>query len=266
MTLDDFHSVTACKVDGTQHLHDLLQGHPLDFFIAFSSIAGIVGNRGQAAYAAANVFLDSFMEWRRAHNLPGLTIDLAAVSNIGYLADGSAARRDEVLKNIGGQTVDEAEVLALLAAALTGRMQASCGGQCITGLGDASLDSFWLHDGKFSLLRDAIAAASEDTSGGKTSAAIPLLKLLRSAADKTAAQQTLFDALALKITAVLVLPADSIEPTHTLKALGLDSLVAIEIRNWIARETEVNLQVLELLSSGSIMNLAGLILRKMGVE
>lgn len=264
MCLEEFQAVTACKVQGTKHLHEALQGQPLDFFIALSSVAGIVGNRGQAAYAAANVFLDSFMAWRNSQGLPGVSIDLAAVSNIGYLAEGSEARREDVLKNIGGQSVDESEVLALIAAAVTGKMQESCDGQCITGLGDATADSFWLNDGKFALLKESIEAATTGGEEARDAASIPLLKSIRAAESREDAQKALYTALAAKITAVLLLPEDAIDPTQTLKDLGLDSLVAIEIRNWIARETEVNLQVLELLSSGSVRNLAGLILKKIG--
>lgn len=263
MGIDDFRKVIGCKVQGAQNLHNVLAGHELDFFVALSSVAGVVGNRGQAAYAAANVFLDSFMAWRRAQGLPGVSIDLAAISNVGYLADGSDARREEVLKNIGGQTLDESQVLALLAAAVTDKLQ-SCGGQCITGLGNATKESFWINDAKFAALKEAVDL--EDGENGADAANIPLLNLIRAASSPEVAAAALYEALAFKIANVLVLPEDAIKPSQTLKALGLDSLVAIEIRNYIARETEVNFQVLELLSSGSIMNLVRLILKSMGIE
>lgn len=261
MNVDSFRKVTASKVQGTQNLHRALAGHELDFFVALSSVAGVVGNRGQAAYAAANVFLDSFMTWRRSQGLPGVSIDLAAISNVGYLADGSDARREEVLKNIGGQTLDESQVLALLAAAVTGKLQS---GQCITGLGNATKDSFWINDARFAALKQALI--EEDGVNNADAAIIPLVQVLRTASSPELASTALYEALAFKIANVLVLPEDAIKPSQTLKALGLDSLVAIEIRNYITRETEVNLQVLELLSSGSIMSLVHLILRKMGIE
>lgn len=261
MTFESFQNVTACKVEGALNFHSALEEYDLDFFIALSSVAGVIGNRGQAAYAAGNVFLDKFMAWRRSQGLPGISIDLAAVSDVGYLADGDAARREQVLKNISGQTIDEASILALLGAALSGKMDE----QCITGLGNASPSSFWLPDAKFELLREEVEAQDSDNDGG-SAANVPVLKAIRTAASTEERREALYTALAAKISAVLVLPEDVIEPSVTLKALGLDSLVAIEIRNWIVRETEVNLQVLELLSSGSIMSLVELILKKMGFE
>jgi len=49
---------------------------------------------------------------------------------------------------------------------------------------------------------------------------------------------------------------DEIDPSRPIVFYGLDSLVAIEVRNWITRELDANLQVLVLLASPSILNLA----------
>ena len=71
-----------------------------------------------------------------------------------------------------------------------------------------------------------------------------------------------YEALAAKLAQVLVLSLEDMDPSITVVSLGLDSLVAIEIRNWIAREANANVQVLELLSGGSLMALAEIILNK----
>ncbi|KAJ5833847.1 hypothetical protein N7474_002158 [Penicillium riverlandense] len=262
MSLDDFQAVVMGKVDGAWNLHHGLADSPLDFFIALSSVAGVVGNRGQAAYSAANVFLDGFMEYRRSLGLPGTSIDLAAVSDVGYLADTDAERQAEVLKNIGSQTVDESEVLALLAAAITGDLDRSSGGQCITGLGlDGGVDNFWAQDTKFSALYEA-AKAKLGHGPQLSEPTVPLRVKLQTVADKETALQVCYSALAAKLSQVLVISPEDMDPSVTVSSLGLDSLVAIEIRNWIARETSANVQVLELLSSGSLMALAEIIVNK----
>jgi aryl carrier-like protein len=262
MSLDDFTAVTSSKVEGTWNLHNALIDSPLDFFIAFSSVAGIVGNRGQAAYSAANVFLDGFMEYRRSLGLPGTSIDLAAVSDVGYLADSDARRRQEVLKNIGSQTIDESEVLALVAAALTGDLNQSCVGQCITGLALDSLNNnFWIQDAKFSVLYQA-AKGQPGSSSQRDGPSVPLQVTLQAASSKENALLVCYEALAAKLAQVLVISLEDMDPSITVASLGLDSLVAIEIRNWIAREANANVQVLELLSSGTLMALAEIILSK----
>ena len=267
MTVEEFKAVYTCKVDGALNLHSVLSNSPLDFFICLSSVAGIIGNRGQAAYSAANVFLDEFMRYRVDQGLPGVSIDLAAVSDVGYIADTSEERRREILRNVGDQTLSENEVLALLAAAVSGKINELCQGQCITGIHTSDPSAFYLSDGKFDVLREAIEAAA---AGGESldapSKEIPLLKVLKNpTTTKDEASELLYSALATKIAAIIDLPADAIEPTLTLKKLGLDSLTAIEIRNWISRETEASVQVLELLSSGGIMGLVSLIFVKMGI-
>lgn len=262
MPFEDFTAVVSSKVDGTWNLHNTLINTPLDFFIALSSVAGIVGNRGQAAYSAANVFLDGFMEYRQSLSLPGTSIDLAAVSDVGYLADSDAQRRQEIFKNIGNQTIDESEVLALVAAALTGALDQSCSGQCITGLAvDSVENNFWVQDAKFSVLYES-AKGNLGNSSQSDGPSVPLHVTLQGASSKEEALQVCYEALAAKLAQVLVLSLEDMDPTITVSSLGLDSLVAIEIRNWIAREANANVQVLELLSSGTLMALAEVIVNK----
>lgn len=262
MSLEDFTAVARNKVDGAWNLHNALINTTLDFFIALSSVAGIVGNRGQAAYSAANVFLDGFIEYRRSLGLPGTSIDLAAVSDVGYLADADAQRRQEVMKNIGGQTIDEFEVLALVAAALTGDLDLSCSGQCITGLRLESVENnFWVQDAKFSVLYEA-AKSTLGNNSQRNGPSVSLQATLSAASSKEEALRVCYEALAAKLAQVLVLSLEDMDPSITVSSLGLDSLVAIEIRNWIAREANANVQVLELLSSGTLMALAEIILNK----
>jgi hypothetical protein len=263
MTLEDFNAVAESKVEGAWNLHDVLSDSPLDFFVALSSVAGTIGNRGQAAYAAANVFLDAFMEYRRSQGLPGTSIDLTAVRDVGYLAEVDSKRQQEVLKNIGTDGMDEAEVLALFAAAITGDLTKSCGGHCITGLElGSTLDHFWAQDAKFSILYEEAKARHGSGAGAGSGPSVPLNTQLANAESKEEALQICYEALAAKLAQVLVISLEDMDPSITVASLGLDSLVAIEIRNWIAREANANVQVLELLSSGSLIALAEIILNK----
>ena len=243
MTLEDFKSVSTCKVDGAWNLHHCLAQSSLDFFIALSSVAGVVGNRGQAAYSAANVFLDGFMEYRRSQGLPGKSIDLAAVTEVG------------------GATINESEVLALLALAITSDLKKSSQCQFVTGLeATDSLNTFWLHDAKFSSIREAVELfMNESQNDGKE---LPLRVAVQSASTRADAIHVCYEALAAKLAAVLGMTPEDMDVVTRVSSLGLDSLVAIEIRNWIAREADANVQVLELLSSESLIKLAELILAK----
>ncbi|KAL9110633.1 MAG: hypothetical protein Q9227_004810 [Pyrenula ochraceoflavens] len=264
MKFGDYSAVVNSKVPGAWNLHNAVTEMcaPLDFFICLSSVAGIVGNRGQAAYASANAFLDTFCSYRNSLGLPATAIDLTAINDVGYLSE-NADRKKDVLLNLGDETLSESEVRALLAAAVNGTMAKTCSSHCITGLGLASSksDLFWLHDPKFRLLREA-ARVVEDKEGGSDMTMKPLPQRLEDAISGEEMMNLLYAALVEKLSTVLMIPKDDMNPGTTLTALGLDSLVAIEVRNWILRECDVNLQVLELLSSGSLLELARTIIRK----
>ncbi|MBU6352401.1 MAG: SDR family NAD(P)-dependent oxidoreductase, partial [Chloroflexi bacterium] len=78
-----FAAVMQPKADAAWHLHTLTQGLELDFFVAFSSMASLVGNPGQSNYAAANGFLDGLMQARRRVGLPGLSIAWGPWAEVG---------------------------------------------------------------------------------------------------------------------------------------------------------------------------------------
>lgn len=71
---EEFRSVLAPKIDGTLNLERCTRDQPLAFFIAFSSIVSLIGNRGQADYAAANSFLDAFIAFRGRADSPGRSL------------------------------------------------------------------------------------------------------------------------------------------------------------------------------------------------
>ncbi|MBI4788809.1 MAG: SDR family NAD(P)-dependent oxidoreductase [Chloroflexi bacterium] len=93
-TVERFEKVMAPKLQGSWYLHTLTENLPLDFFACFSSVASLLGNGGQANYAAANAFVDALAHQRRALGLPGLTINWGAWAEVGLAAE--MARRAEV--------------------------------------------------------------------------------------------------------------------------------------------------------------------------
>ena len=260
MTYDQYTSVIESKVRGAWNFHNALTSQPLDFFVTISSAAGAVGNRGQAAYSAANTFLNAFVQYRIKLGLPASSIDLTAVSDAGYLAENAEAAA-EVSRNLGSDTICEAEVLALLAASIDGRLARCCNSHTITGMRITSPAPFWTTDAKFKHLRIAAEAASSHSSGNKDTS-ISFNAALKAARTQEAAQDVVCRGLLSKLPSVLMLEAEDMDATKSLSSYALDSLVAIEVRNYITREFEANLQVLELLSSGSIESLAKTICTK----
>lgn len=271
MTHEEYTTVIDSKVKGAWNLHKAFDGRDgasqakLDFFVVMSSVSAVVGNRGQAAYAAANTFLDALVQHRLSKNLAAVSLALAAVSDAGYLADGEggAARAADVLRNLGGDldsTICESEVLALLHAAVTGQT-ASCQHHVITGVGMGTSGTvkkplpFWAGDAKFTCLVGDAGADAEEGGADVISSLSPSLS-------QAEAEDVVCRGLVAKIAQVIMMDPDDLDVTRSLSHYPLDSLTAIEIRNFIAREYEASMQVLELLSSGSIQTLSSTVCRK----
>ncbi len=86
VTPESVHRIFAPKACGALYLHRATQGHALDYFVMFSSVAGTFGNVGQTAYGAANAFVDALAAMRRRQDLPALSYILAAIGDVGMAA------------------------------------------------------------------------------------------------------------------------------------------------------------------------------------
>jgi len=84
-------------VAGAWNLHRCTQGVPLDHFVAFSSVVGILGSSGQSNYAAANACLDGLMRWRRQQGLAGTSVQWGAWAEVGMAVRVGAVAKFERL-------------------------------------------------------------------------------------------------------------------------------------------------------------------------
>ncbi|KAI0849236.1 ketoacyl-synt-domain-containing protein [Daldinia vernicosa] len=262
MTHDSYVSAIRAKVKGTWNIHNALESinARLDYFVLLSSAAGIVGSRGQAAYAAANTFLDGFASCRAAQGLPGVSLDLTAVTDAGYISENSA-REDEIIKNFGGQSISEAEVLGLLAVATSSK----CGAQCLTGLklvpSDTNALPYYAEDPRFAHLK-AAALAEIRAAGSDSGQVVSYRNAFRAAASNEEARQIAVQGVLHKLSEVLSVAHDDVDALRSMASYGLDSLTAIEVRNWITRELGATLEILELLTSANVTDLANLIVSR----
>ena len=97
-----FSRVLEPKAQGLWNLHELTREMPLDFFVAYSSVASVLGSAGQTNHAAANAFVDALIAWRRRNGLPGLSINWGPWEELGGAARlGGAAKERQRQSGIG---------------------------------------------------------------------------------------------------------------------------------------------------------------------
>ena len=216
-----FRRVLAPKVAGAWHLHRATRQRELDHFVLFSSIAGALGNAGQANYAAANAWLDQLARYRRARGLAGQSIAWGPWAGVGMAQD----RRERIA---GG-----------IAAAGLGWLSPR--------QGIAALDRIVGQDVTSSVVADAdwatLAGARQEaplfeplTSAAAPSGAAGPASLMPQLRAAPAAERPgrLASFLQREIQEVLMLP-DPPSITTGFLDLGLNSLMAVEVRNRLNR-------------------------------
>jgi len=93
MGMEDFHKVADCKALAAWHLHESTKDLDLEDFIVISSTASIMGLRGVGMYASANSFLSGLIRYRRSLGLPGTSLAMHAVVDVGLIAESPDLRR-----------------------------------------------------------------------------------------------------------------------------------------------------------------------------
>ena len=268
MTVSEYHTTLSNKVTGTWNLHhaSLHLKKPLKFFTLLSSISGVIGQKGQANYSAANVFLDAFASYRLAQGLAAHSVNLGVIEDVGYVAEQGGMQNhfdDRQWTPINEYVLHKIMGLSILQQ--TAPINAASASQLITGIPvPQPADSELMYDARFSPLflpdSDGEGTGSGVSSAGKDVQA--LLLLCSAGAEPAAMINAAVAAIGTKFERTLRL-SEPIEPGKSLSTYGLDSLSAVELRNWIRMELGVEVTVLEITSASSLTVLCEKIVSKM---
>ena len=262
MPFDAMCQCLAPKVTGTCNL-DAVFDTPLDFFIMLSSIAWVVGNPGQSNYSAANGFMDGIAKARRRRGLAASTMSIGVVSRVGYLARTKEGHERDHAKSRNVMTISEQELHTIFAEAIiAGHSKCT---EIIAGL-DGVIDGpipdvSWLSDPRVSQLivdtkdqSDSIPHIASKTN------LVPLKQQL--VGSYTESLDVIVKAFCAKLQRILML--DRVQQQSSLVDLGVDSLLAVEIRSFFLTELRIDIPILKILSGATVSDIASLILE--GVE
>ncbi len=254
VTLDAerFERVWSPKVLGAWNLHLQTRTLPLDFFVNFSSISSLLGMEGQGNYAAANAFLDSLATFRRAQNLPALTI------NWGYLGEvGWVARHPEIaqrFESLGMQGIRPHEVLSMMGRFIND-------GSVQVGVVGSGANEFVRLVAGQSLRFEDLGADDGQAGGKKREFGSGRAALM--AVEPEQRRGVLETLLKEQVSRVLGTTPDRLDVTCPLTDMGLDSLVAVELKNWTEGELGLQLPTVELLRGPSVAQLVDLLAKQL---
>lgn len=269
MTVEEFHATIACKVQGTWNLHTAAQelGLDLSFFTMLSSISGLVGQKGQANYAAANTFLDALAVYRHGRSQPASSVDLGVIEDVGYISERAAVAAR--LNTAIWKPINEALLHRILRASLLQQssrpLHAASASHMVTGIPyPQPADAPLLADPRFRALRHTAAAGSHAATGDASSEVRSLLALAASpVVDKHALLAATVGVINAHFMKSLGL-GEPMEPAKPLTVYGLDSLAAMEFRNWLRKELQVSVTTLEIVGAKTLNAIGEKVCEKLG--
>ncbi|KOV74197.1 hypothetical protein ADL01_17985, partial [Streptomyces sp. NRRL WC-3618] len=242
----DFAEIVTAKTAGAAHLDELLGGTPLDAFVLFSSIAGVWGSGGQAAYAAANAFLDGLAERRRAQGRAVTSVAWGPWAGSGMAGDDEAAAH---LRKRGLPVMRPESAVAALRHALGVR-------DALVTVADVDWERFApaftvrrpspllddLPEARRALDAASGVSGARSADGAGTDDAAAALRERLAAASADERERTVLKLVREEVAAVLGhTGTEAVREDRAFKDFGFDSLTAVELRTRLNAATGLSL-------------------------
>jgi len=294
LSWEEWITASRPKIQGTWNLHNaLLQEqphHPLDLFLLFSSAGAMSGQWGQANYNAGNTFLDAFVQYRHSLGLAASALNIGVIGDVGYVSENT-----DVLDSLRATSQYITEEPALLDAIelmlkrsapqplpsppadpsnfthyeYAQHSQLGIGLRSMLPITSPANRTVWRKDPRFLVYRN-LEETGSGSAGSSSSSDEELTKLLREASSNITLLRSpeTAERLALELRNTLLgflmrSDDDGVDLDGPLASVGIDSLISIELRNWVRRRIGAELTVLEIVRAASLRELGSTVQRKL---
>lgn len=268
MTHTQWSTTVQSKLAVSRNLHDCLPSD-MDFFIMLSSLSGIYGSVGQSNYAAGCSFQDALARTRTADGRPGsVSLDLGWMRSIGIISEKEEYRRNR-------------ETARDMAPVQTEALLAVLDHYCDPDLPQLTPDESQLLVGAvtpaFFLARSeevaptvavplfagfnvpSLIAVGPRHASGAVVNSYTAATLFRQATVFKERSAVVAEAFSAKVARALGVTTAEIDPARKPSDYGVDSLVAVELRNWIRQEFAAAVAVFEMMGGLTIAEVADLV-------
>lgn len=257
MDIETWTRVMRPKTVGSSNLDKVFNSKDLDFFIMTSSFAAIGGHAGQSNYAAANMYMNGLAANRRRRGLAGSVLNIGVIYGLGLLAREERKGTYHGLEREGYPPISERDIHHMfLEAIVAGRPAAGQVRDLTTGLARYRVNDpnplHWHRDRRFCHFTvdddktDDAGLQQDGNSGGN------LRKLVEAAESAEAVAALLSEHLCGHLGAMLQLGEGGVTADSHIIELGVDSLMAVEIRNWFYQRVGSDVPVMKILQPQSI--------------
>ncbi|KAL2048919.1 hypothetical protein ABVK25_010772 [Lepraria finkii] len=262
MTFQDLDRVLKPKVDGSKYLNELFPQDTLDFFIFFSSMTAIIGNMGQSNYTAANSFMCALARQRREQGLAASVINIGVIIGVGYVTREVSHADQKNLRKGGYMWMSERDFHQIFAeAVLAGRPDSGVDPEISTGLRridpDDPYQPIWYNNPIFSKCIQQRKSANSHEANNSSGPSIKVR--LQAATNQSQILTVLQDCFTAQLQTLLGSASDAASRDAVLDSrtdeLGIDSLIAVEMRSWFMKNLNVNIPVLKILSGITVREL-----------